>query len=961
MKSRSRILPLLAALASAGITTLSAAPALAVGQATGRITGKVIEQQTQAPVPGAVIDLSGGAGVRMKGSTDDNGLFELDAIPPGTYDLVLRYEGLKPVHRRVAVNADAATPVNIVWSAESAEEETLTVQEERHISNPDSPQTGQVYTSDRQNQLPLARAYQAIASQIPGVTSGGANPNVKGARFNNNRYLVNGLDLTDPVTNTAGANFQQDSLESMSVQTGGFEAKYNALGAIIAVQTKRGTNEFHGAASAYYAPKVLTDYDTFGPQLFDGAKGWDYSAKKPEQGSYELNLSARGPIVKDHLFFNAGIRYEKTDRGQPSGPPRYVQARPTTFTSLYITTGITFVPVDKHRFHVEVFGDPTTQDFETNQGAAANSTTPYSQAGRSSGGWRGTAEWAWLASKHVTAKVLVGFNQNKVNAGPQGLRSLSDVTLDSGPYNFNRPAHTNNDDGTVWFNTPSHLVQTRRRYQLDASITATGELGGRHEAELGLQSALLQQGFRTSFTGGSSGVDSIDGYGIAYTDRGGGPLDSALCDLDPYVNPAVGNGTFTGTGCFRRSFSPSYAASQSGNTFGVYLQDRYKPRPWLTILPGLRWDTGTVRASDSTASQTAFGFGPRLSVIADVTGDQKSVLQASYGRTTEMPTLGGVANYDSARRVFTTIQQYDSNTRRFVFQQTTGGADGTRLDFSHSPATADEILLSGRREVSQGVLARVDYTYRYYRRQYEGIEVNSVMDPTGTRTIGWQNGVPTRITQYGYASGSNAQYSGLDFLLETRLKNVEIQGGYTLSWSWGPTGSGAFDNQRFSDFYQAYQNVDTRHQLKSSTTVTVLPGLTVGLILNWRSGSALSKSYPTNETGYAIRRAPTGYDPGSYYNTGTSNPTQLGTYSDVRSWTSFRTPDVFTANMMVGYDLAPIVKQHITLNLNIFNVLALSSPTGVNTSEGSPNATQFGLASGRQSFRTFTMGARYDF
>ena len=104
---------------------------------------------------------------------------------------------------------------------------------------------------------------RAIASQVPGVTANDGNPNVKGGRGSNNKYLVNGLDMTDPVTNTFSGNFQQDSLEAVQVTTGGFEAKYNALGSIIAVQTKRGTNQFHGAASAYWAPSFLVDYKTF--------------------------------------------------------------------------------------------------------------------------------------------------------------------------------------------------------------------------------------------------------------------------------------------------------------------------------------------------------------------------------------------------------------------------------------------------------------------------------------------------------------------------------------------------------------------------------------------------------------------------------------------------------------------------------------------------------------------------
>jgi hypothetical protein len=967
LRTKLRFAPLLAALATGTAFFVgSARDAHAIGQATGRISGTVIEQQTQAPVPGAAVVLSGGAGVNMRGTTQEDGTFDLASIPPGTYSLVLTYEGLKPVKRRVVVNPDQTTPVNIVWTAESEKEEVTVVEEERHLTNPDSPQTGQIYSMDRANRLPIGRSYQSVSQQIPGVTVGGGNPNVKGAKANNNRYLVNGLDLTDPVTNTFSANFQQDSLESVNVTTGGFEAKYNALGSIIAVQTRRGSNEFHGAASAYWAPSELVDYTTFGAQTYEGGKAWDFSKQRPTQGRYELNLTAQGPIIKNHLFFNAGIQYQRTLAAQPAGPPRFVQAPSRVFEAYYLLGGITFVPVDNHRIHTEFFGDPTTIDYENNNAASANQTTPYSQAGRFQGGYRATTEWAWQANKHVATKVMLGFNQNALDVGPQGIREIDAADLINGvPYDFRRSLHTNRDDSTTWFNTTSHNKTTRRRIQLDASVTAYGEAAGRHEAEFGVQTSFTEQRQAVSFTGGTSGSDDITGYGITYTDRNGGPLDRGLCDVDPYINPGVAAGEYSGTGCFRRTMNRSYAAHQSGNTFGTYLQDRYKPVKWLTILPGIRFDTGTVRATDSNIASTALGAGPRLSVIADVTNDGKTILQASYGRTTEMPSLGAVSSYDSGRRSQSVIENYDTTARRFVFFSQDGGERGARLRFDRVSASADEILLSARREVAKGILARLDYTYRYLRRQFEGVEVNAFMDPTGTRTAGWVNpAIPTRVTEYGFTPRSVGQYSGLDFILEARLPSVELQGGYTVSQSWGPAGSGAFDNPRFFDFYQSYQSgVDTRHALKSSTTFLLFEGFTVGLIVNWRSGVAASKTYTSNDgtTAYNIRRAPAGNDPGAYYNTGTGNPGQLGTYSDVRSWTSFRTPDLFTANVMLTYDFNKLLKQHLIVNLQVTNVLALQNATTLNTTDGPPSTNQFGLAATRQDFRTLTLGVRYEF
>ena len=951
-----------AATSVAASLLLASPDAHAIGQATGRVTGHVIEGTSQAPVPGAGVLVSGGAGVKKTVQTDENGNFEIGDVPPGTYDLVLTYEGLKPFKRRVVVNPDAATPVNVVWTAEAAQEEQTVVEEERHLTNPDSPQTGQLYSREHTDQLPLARAYQALSAQVPGATSSGGNPTVKGGRANNNRLLVNGLDITDPVTNQATASFQMDALESVSLTTGGFEAKYNALGAITSVQTRRGTNNFHGSAAVYWAPTELVDYDTFGSTLYDGSKPLDYSAERPKQGRYEFNLNAQGPIIKDHLFFNAGIRYERSSSVQPAGPPRFVQAPSSVFESIYLLAGVTYVPVQQHRIHLEVFADPTSADYDQNATSSANNTTPYSQTGRSAGGKRGTLEWAWQASKHVSTKIMLGGNESVIETGPQGLRGIAPGDLTNGvAYDFHRPNHQNQDDNTSWFNAGSHNIITRRRAQLDASVTATGEAGGHHEAEFGLQSSFSEQRSQLSYPGGTSGPNDITGYGVFYTDRQGGPLDTGLCDLDPRINPGALSGNYTGRGCFRRTYSRSFAGHTGGQQLGVYLQDRYKPRPWLTVLPGLRYDTGTVRADDSNVAVTAGGFGPRFSVIADLTNDQKTIAQVSYGRTTEMPTLSGVTFYDQARRQLGVVENYNPLTRRFEFQSTTGGLSGTRLNFGHTPASADEIMLSFRRELTKGLLARVDYTYRYIRNQYEQTEINAIMDPTGTRTIGWVNGVPQRTTLFGYNPASTARYNGVDLIFEAKLKFVETQASYTVSQSLGNTGSGAFDNPRFAPFYESYQTVDTRHQIKTSTTITPFTGFTIGLILNYRSGSALSKGYTSNEQGYTIRRTPAGFEPGAYYNTGTSNPYQLGTFSDIRSWTEFRTPDLFTTNMMFSYDFSSLIKQHVVLNLQINNVLGLNTATGITTNEGAPANNQFGLASSRTGFRSFTMGLRYEF
>jgi hypothetical protein len=941
--------------------------AYAIGQAVGRITGTVTEAQTDAPVPGATIVVTGGSGVNKTTATGEDGTFELLDIPPGTYDLTLSYAGMKPLKRRVVVRQDAATPVLIKWSAEVAEAETTVVQEERHLTNPDSPGAGQIYSVERTNQLPIGRSYLSVSQQIPGVTVGGGNPNVKGAQSNNNRYVFNGLDITDPVTNTFSANFQQDAIETVQVATGGLEAKYNALGAVVSVQTRRGTNEFHGAASAYWQPSEFVDFNSFGSTVYDGGKPWDYSRIRPNQARYELNLTLQGPIVKDHLFFNAGVQYSDSSAVQPPGAPRNVQAPSRSFVNLYLLGGVTYVPTNDHRFHFEASGDPTSIAYSNNNNAlgaaGANNSVPQAQRNQQQGGYRLTGEWAWQASRRVETKLMVGYTESKLDVGPQGLKGIAEKDLYQGvKYDWNRAQHTNLDDTTYWWNDDSRSVSTRRRTQVDGSVTFNLEGAGKHEAELGVQSTFFNhkdEGYNT----GAFSPDSANGYGIRYNDRNGGPLDTGLCNVDPTL-PA---GTGSRAGCYERVFTRNYVGTQNGNTVGLYIQDRWKPSKWLTVLPGMRYDYGSVRVTDSDASMAGQGFGPRLSVIADVTGDQKTILQASYGRMTEMPFLLGVAQYDSDRRAFQHVERYDAASGTFKPYQNLGGAGAATFSNNRQAASVDEILLSARREVSEGTTVRLDYTYRNYTNMFTRTETNVLRDPTGTRTLGYVDPAnPQPVIQYGFNPNAYNRYSGFDFIAETKLKNFEFQGGYTLSWSWGPgynanNANTAFENPRFAEFYYSWQNaIDTRHAIKTATTYSI-GGFTLGLILNWRSGVAVRKLYNPNEVGYSIVRSPVGTEPGAYYNAGTGNPNQGGTYSDTRSWTEFRTPDLLTANVMVTYDFYELLKQHLKVNLQMDNLLGLTTPTSVATTEGAPNTNQFGLAGSRQGFRSFTMGVRYEF
>src|ERR1700687_336034 len=203
MKSSLRISVSVAAIVAALVALPRAAQA--AGEEVGRIIGRVFEEQTAAPVPGAQISVTGRnlIGPPRTTQTADDGTFEVPNLPQGPYDVEIAYSGVKPIKRRILVRPGEAAPLEVAWSAELAAVETTVVQEERHLTKPDTAIAGATFSMEKQNILPVPRQYQSVVTQAPGVNeNAGGNPRVKGGNDRNNRVLVAGLDTTDPVRST---------------------------------------------------------------------------------------------------------------------------------------------------------------------------------------------------------------------------------------------------------------------------------------------------------------------------------------------------------------------------------------------------------------------------------------------------------------------------------------------------------------------------------------------------------------------------------------------------------------------------------------------------------------------------------------------------------------------------------------------------------------------------------------
>jgi hypothetical protein len=926
------------------VLALCAAPSVvyAVGEQNGQIKGTITEAASGAPVPGATVTVSGSSliGGPRNYTTGDDGTYQAVELPPGRYDVEVSYSGVKPIKRRVVVRQGETLPLDIAWSPELAQAEVTVVVEERHMTKPDSTQTGTVLSADSESKIASGRSYQGIALQVAGVVdiNGGGNPQIKGGNYTMNHYLVDGLDITDPVTNTFSANINFDSIGSVQVLTGGMEAEYNSMGGVINLITNAGSDEWHVDTSLYINNQAFSTGNQYGPNTYNGVRDFSGLDKTPTQ-RYQANLNVGGPILKHRLWFNFSFEYRYSETSNPAGPPLNIQEPPETSQTFLARLKLTWAPNEKHRITLSASGDPAFFNYVDQD----NARLPVAEDYQGQGGVFAILQWDYFKSQNLNTNVQLGFQYNNIYTGPQGKFGV-DIGSESKPfgpanqkYDPNAPQHTNNDDGTVWHQGGAITSNARYTLQFDPSVSLRGNAAGYHDAKIGIQSRYVQFNY------------DVETPGLyTYSDVNGGPGEDGLCN------------EMTGNGCNQRTASPKYSQVLKGFGAGLYVQDRWRPIKRLTIMPGIRFDYGYAQNTRGETVTNFFGVGPRLGLTLDLTGDQKTIFRVFYGRANETLSLLTAAYADATP--INTTQQWNQMTKNWDFLANSGGPGGYRLDPHADTPHTDEVLLGLSREIFNNSVASVEYTYKRYGNIWDGVEVNQIWDPSGTRIVGYVDGMAHSVFRYTTPDNNYRIYQGIDFSVESRpTPNWDVYAAYTLAWLYGPgaeelgqisgteVGRSQFYNPRQAQFYDGFLPEDVRHALKLRGSYS-FHGLSLGATLQYLTGSPITKRfYNQFDATYSNKRSPQGTDPGSVSGSATASP------NDPTKWSEFREPDNLVVNARLQYDFHDLIRQHLMIIFDFFNLFDLGAGTSIRTT----NTPTFGQVAARQLPFRFQLGVRY--
>jgi hypothetical protein len=275
----------------------------------GSIVGNVTDPSSAA-VPGANVRLVNQAtGLSTEAKTNEQGGFLFSNVQSGSYELHTSANGFQTFRRAgIIVGVNEVVRVDISLQLGDASQ-TIDVTGEAPPLQTDRSDVRKELTTRELNNLPIGgyRNFQSLLGLVPGVTppadsnSIAGNPagsmvaNVNGASQSNNNTRVDGASNTYLWLPHLTAYVPPlESIGSVNIVTNSYDAEQGlAAGAIVSVETKSGSNEFHGSAFNHHTNSRLRARNVF----------FTTPGILPKNIINQYGGTLGGPVLKNRLFF----------------------------------------------------------------------------------------------------------------------------------------------------------------------------------------------------------------------------------------------------------------------------------------------------------------------------------------------------------------------------------------------------------------------------------------------------------------------------------------------------------------------------------------------------------------------------------------------------------------------------------------------------------------------------------
>jgi hypothetical protein len=647
----------------------------AMAQSTGTIQG-VVTDASGAVVPNAEITVRNqGTGATRTEHSDSAGIYVAASLDLGTYSVQAKAAGFQAINATGIVLNVGQTVTQDFHLKVSSTSEVVEVTGSLPVIDSTNVGIGSVVNQQTVQEIPLnGRHFVDLALLTVGTVTPPANGfltaplrgqgsfafNSAGAREDEINYMINGINMSDPVQNQITFQPTINTVQEFEIDNSTYSAEYGRnAGSIVNIATRQGTNQWHGELYEYVRNSYF-DARNFTNPTYTGTPPNQTPNHQAPFIRNQFGGDGGGAVIKDKLFFYVsyeGLRQRQAvplptvtvlssaQRAQalasgdsavigltnliplPNGPSNtYVSSAVANVDIDQGTGNLSYVFSDSHRINAyyalqrDVRGEPPTTD--------ANNLPGYGDLRQGK-------------RQIFTFNDVKVFNSNWVNEARLG---------------YNRIHIIFNPDNT----------QPANSYGINGGVTA----------DVGLPQIEITNG---PFFGGISGFP-----------QGRGDLSTELSDTVSWTHGKhsvkfggewrrINNNNFTYTpgifafssiASFLTDTVSSFSTTNSNrsnrefvNSVGAFVTDHYKMSPRLTLDLGFRWDwygspaegegryvsfipqtvslvqDGT-NGTPSSPYQQNFMWQPRVGFAYDLTGKGTTVIRSAYAIMGDQPITG---------------------------------------------------------------------------------------------------------------------------------------------------------------------------------------------------------------------------------------------------------------------------------------------------------------------------------
>lgn len=707
----------------------------------GQIGGQVVDE-SGGVMPGVAVTLvSEERGYTRDLVTDEQGKYLFPVVPLGTYTIKASLQGFQSVVRTGnKVESERTTNVPLVLKVAAQDVEVTVVGETPVVDMTNVAVQTRVRDKEFQK-LPVGRNYQSLIGAAPGVVGTG-NVSSHGALGSNNLFMFDGVNTTDPTTGTFGANLNFEAIQEVVIFTSGVSAEYGrAVGAVVNVITKSGTNRFEGSA------KYIATNDEWNKLESTKSETTGASLKRDpfDQINPVYSFTAGGPILRNRAWF-----FGTYERASTLSPQRQTTGQtPEDFQQKVVSPFRTFRAsgqiTPNHNVWVKYTDSPSTGFVVTYWGA--NTGERFALTAQDQTTNHVAAQYSGVFGSSFTGELMFADADETITVVP----------FEVSPLHGGAP-HISLADGKTYNGATFDGAVVRPRRQASGALTWFTTLGqNSHSIKAGVDWQRM-----------TSSNDFKFPTATLYIDRS---FNQATREFVPFL---------------RRDYDSGASASK-GDSWAFYLRDKFALGRRIAIEAGVRLETQTGRSDVDASTVDTFTVSPRFSGAYDLSGTGKSLIVASAGRFYQ-GILQGFSDAFAAVPQITNYNQFVWNGSQYVFSNRfEAGAKTFKPNTDLEPTYTDEFTVGYEQQFGQTIGVGVRYIHRTW---------GNLIDDVWT----FQGTTPVReVINYG---GAERTYRGLELTLDKRFSNNwNASGSYTRSRAEGNHYDNAFSS--LGDFLDA--------------------------------------------------------------------------------------------------------------------------------------------------------------